>query len=105
MAMLRSERFFQAMALPYDLITRQPIWELDCARMALELPPRCRLVVDLGCGPGNSATHLRERVPAVVGIDPAPAMLRRARRRDPRLFLVEGDGRNLPVRDRSVDAV
>lgn len=103
--MLRSERFFQAVALPYDLVTRQPMWELHCARMALELPPRCRLVVDLGCGPGNSATHLRDSVPGVVGIDPARAMLRRARRRDPRLWLLRGDGRSLPLRDRSVDAV
>jgi ubiquinone/menaquinone biosynthesis C-methylase UbiE len=103
--MLRSERFFQLVALPYDLVTRQPVWELDCARMALELPPRSRLVVDLGCGPGNSATHLRDRVPDVVGIDPARAMLRRARQRDPRLLLVQGDGRSLPLRDRSVDAV
>jgi ubiquinone/menaquinone biosynthesis C-methylase UbiE len=103
--MLRSEQFFQAVALPYDLITRQPVWELDCARMASELPPRCRLVVDLGCGPGNSATHLRASVPVVAGVDRAPAMLRRARRRDPRLLLVQGDARGLPLRDGSVDAI
>jgi ubiquinone/menaquinone biosynthesis C-methylase UbiE len=103
--MLRSERFFQAVALPYDLVTRHPVWELDCARMASELPHPCRLVVDLGCGPGNSATHLRESVPAVVGIDHASAMLDRARRRDPRLLLVRGDARRLPLRDGSADAV
>jgi len=103
--MQRSERFFQAVALPYDLVTRQPVWELDCARMASELPLPCRVVVDLGCGPGNSATHLRDAVPAVVGIDHAPAMLGRARRRDPRLLLIRGDARRLPLRDGSADAV
>jgi len=103
--MLRSERFFQVVALPYDLVTRQPVWELDCARMTLELPPRCRLVVDVGSGPGNSATHLRDRVPQVVAIDHSPAMLGRARLRDPRLLLLRGDARRLPLRDRSVDAV
>ena len=103
--MLRSERFFQAVALPYDLVTRQPVWELDCARMASELPPGCRLVVDLGCGPGNSATHLRDRIPDVVGIDHAKAMLHRARLRDARLLLVRGDARCVPLREGSVDAV
>jgi len=103
--MLRSERFFHAVALPYDLVTRHPVWERDCARMASELPPRCRRALDLGCGPGNSATHLRDAVPAVIGLDHAPAMLRRARGRDPRLLLVRGDARALPLRDGSLDAV
>jgi ubiquinone/menaquinone biosynthesis C-methylase UbiE len=103
--MLRSERLFQAVAFPYELVTRHPVWERDCKRMASELPPGCRRALDLGCGPGNSATHLRDVVPAVLGIDHAPAMLRRARRRDPRLLLVRGDARALPVRDASLDAV
>lgn len=105
MRLLRSERFFEAVALPYELVTRHAMWERDCARMASELPPRCRRVVDLGCGPGNSATHLRETVPDVVALDHSPAMLRRARQRDPRLLLVRGDARSLPLRGGSVDAV
>ena len=103
--MLRSERFFEAVAFPYELVTRHPVWERDCARMASELPPRCVRVLDLGCGPGNSAMHLRDVVPAVVALDHSPAMLRRAQRRDARLRLVRGDARALPLRDGSVDAV
>ena len=103
--MLRGDLFFQAVAIPYELVTRHPVWELDCARMAAELPPRCRLAVDIGCGPGNSATHLRDKVPWVIALDPAAAMLRRARRRDARLALVCGDAGGLPLRDGSVDAV
>jgi ubiquinone/menaquinone biosynthesis C-methylase UbiE len=103
--MLRSDLLFQAVAIPYELVTRHRVWERDCARMAAELPPHCRLVVDIGCGPGNSATHLRNRVPSVVALDPARAMLRRARRRDGRLALVCGDGGNLPLRTGSLDAV
>ncbi|HYZ88058.1 MAG TPA: class I SAM-dependent methyltransferase [Myxococcales bacterium] len=103
--MLRSDVFFQAVALPYDLVTRHPVWIRDCARLTAELPPRCRLVADVGCGPGNSATQTRDAVGSVAGIDPAPAMLRRARRRDPRLLLVRGDATRLPLRDQSVDAV
>ena len=103
--MFRSDLFFQAVALPYELVTRQRVWERHCAQMATELPPGSRRVLDLGCGPGNSATHLRDSVPQVVALDPAPAMLRRARRRDARLWLVQGDARSLPLRDGSVDAV
>ena len=103
--MLRSERFFEAVALPYELVTRHPVWEGDCARMASELPPRCRRALDLGCGPGNSAKHVRDAVQSVVAIDHSPAMVRRAHRRDPRLLVLRGDARALPLRDGSVDAV
>jgi len=103
--MLRSDVFFQAVALPYELVTRHPVWERDCARMAAELPRHCRLVADVGCGPGNSATYSRDAVQSVVAIDPARAMLHRARRRDPRLLLLRADAARLPLRDASVDAV
>jgi SAM-dependent methyltransferase len=103
--MLRSDVFFQAVAFPYELVTRHPVWESDCARMVHELPPRCRLVVDVGCGPGNSATYTRDAVPSVVAVDAARAMLHRARRRDRRLALVHADAARLPFRERSVDAV
>src|SRR5207248_3329834 len=43
--MLRSERLFQAVALPYALVTRHPVWERDCARMASELRPGCRAIL------------------------------------------------------------
>jgi ubiquinone/menaquinone biosynthesis C-methylase UbiE len=103
--MVRSDLFFKAVAIPYELVTRHPVWELDCARMAAELPAKCHRAVDIGCGPGNSATHLRDKVPWVVALDPARSMLRRARRRDARLALVCADARRLPLRDGSVDAV
>jgi ubiquinone/menaquinone biosynthesis C-methylase UbiE len=104
-SVLRSDVFFQAVAIPYELVTRHPLWELDCARMTAEVPAACHLALDIGCGPGNSATHLRDRVASVVALDPAPAMLRRARRRDRRLALVCGDAGHLPLRDGTVDAV
>jgi ubiquinone/menaquinone biosynthesis C-methylase UbiE len=103
--MLRSDVFFHAVALPYELVTRHPVWEHDCARMARELPARCNLVADVGCGPGNSATHTRDAVCSVVAIDAASAMLHRARRRDPRLVLLRADAGRLPLRDGTVDAV
>src|SRR2546430_17741407 len=73
--MLRSSRFFDKVALPYELLTRHPIWERHCARMAEELPAGARLILDVGCGPGNSTRHL----PAGAGgADLALSMLPRA---------------------------
>lgn len=103
--MIRGELLFQAVAIPYELVTRQRAWEEHCAEMAAELPAGCRRVLDVGCGPGNSATHLRDLFADVIALDHAPAMLRRARRRDPRLRLVRGDARALPLGDGSIDAV
>ncbi|MFL5398938.1 MAG: methyltransferase domain-containing protein, partial [Myxococcales bacterium] len=91
--MLSSARLFQAVALPYQLVTRHRVWERHCAQMATELPTGARLVVDLGCGPGNSSKHLRDAVNGtVIGIDPVQSMLLLARRRDPRLALLRADG-------------
>lgn len=70
-------------------------------------------VLEVGCGPGHALVGLADRVgPAgrVVGLDAAPGMLDRARRRVAgaglfgRVGLVLGDARSLPVADGVVDA-
>src|ERR1700730_2750137 len=100
--MLRSSALFQAVALPYELLTRHPVWQRHCARMALELPRGARLILDLGCGPGNSTA----RPPAAtVGGDHAFPMPHRARRLEPRMPLLCLDAIALPVRTGSLDAV
>jgi ubiquinone/menaquinone biosynthesis C-methylase UbiE len=104
--MFRSGPLFDLVALPYELLTRHPVWERHCEQMAAELPLGTNRVLDLGCGPGNSTVHLRDAVgPGVVGGDFAMAMLHRARRRDRALRLTCCDGGNLPVRTASLDAV
>src|SRR5438132_4300670 len=100
--MLRSGLFFDVVALPYELLTRHPVRERHCARMARELPQPADRVLDLGCGPGNSTVHLG---PGAIGGDYALAMLHRARRRSPQLPLVCLDAGALPLRSGSVDAV
>jgi trans-aconitate 2-methyltransferase len=52
-----------------------------------------RLVVDLGCGPGNSTELLLERYPQsnIVGLDSSPDMLRKARERLPTCKFIEAD--------------
>src|SRR5712664_419161 len=100
--MLRSSALFQAVALPYELLTRHPVWRRHCARMALELPKGARLVLDLGCGPGNSTVQLPI---GTVGADCSLPMLRRARRRKPGMPLVCLQAAALPARSGSLDAV
>src|SRR2546428_1904556 len=102
--MLHSGALFDAVALPYELLTRHPVWERHCAQMATELPDGARLVLDLGCGPGNSTVHLRQAIGSgALGGDFSMSMLRRARRRD--LSVACLDAGALPVREGSVDAV
>src|SRR5438270_14007496 len=99
--MVRSSRLFEAVALPYELLTRHAVWERHCARMAEELPAGARRILDLGCGPGNSTAQL----PAgAIGGDRAITMLRRARRRAA-LPLVCLDAAALAFRTASPDAV
>jgi trans-aconitate 2-methyltransferase len=65
---------------PRDLLAQVPL-------------QRPQLVVDLGCGPGNSTELLVERFPQteVIGLDASPDMLRKARERLPQCRFVEAD--------------
>jgi trans-aconitate 2-methyltransferase len=65
---------------PRDLLAQVPLTEP-------------RLVIDLGCGPGNSTELLIERYPQakVIGLDSSPDMLRQARERLPKCAFVETD--------------
>jgi trans-aconitate 2-methyltransferase len=65
---------------PRDLLAQVPL-------------QRPNLVVDLGCGPGNSTELLAERYPnsKVVGLDSSPDMLRKARERLPQCDFIEAD--------------
>jgi ubiquinone/menaquinone biosynthesis C-methylase UbiE len=98
--MLRSDLFFRVTALPYQLLTRHPVWEQHCARMALELPAGAVRILDLGCGPANSTAYLGA---GAVGGDRAMPMLRLARKRWQKLVCL--DAAELPVRSGSLDAV
>jgi ubiquinone/menaquinone biosynthesis C-methylase UbiE len=104
--MRRSSFLFELASLPYELLTSAPVWERHCAQMATELPQGARLVLDLGCGPGNATVHLRDAVgPGAAGGDFALPMLRRARKRERSLSLVCLDAGMLPIRDAALDAV
>jgi len=61
------------------------------------------VVVDLGCGPGHVGASLAPALGRVVGVDLSAGMLAQARRRHPRVTVVQGDLRNLPLADGVAD--
>jgi ubiquinone/menaquinone biosynthesis C-methylase UbiE len=62
------------------------------------------LTLDVGCGTGRNLPLYRNGV-GVIGLDPARASLRRARRRAPRARLVCGSAEALPFHDGTFDTV
>jgi ubiquinone/menaquinone biosynthesis C-methylase UbiE len=58
------------------------------------------IVIDIGCGPGVAARYAARQGARVVGVDPAPVMLRVARRTTRRSLdvrFVEGAAETLPI--------
>jgi len=91
-----SAPLFDALAAAYDehfaVPHRAAYDELAWERLEAVLPEESGLVVDAGCGVGRWAERLIDRGHRVIGIEPAPAMARAARERNPgdHFTLVEG---------------
>jgi ubiquinone/menaquinone biosynthesis C-methylase UbiE len=65
-------------------------------------------VVDIGCGPGSAVREAAHRGARVIGVDPAPVMLRLARaltRDRPGITWAEGTAEDLPEADGSATVV
>ena len=108
---------FDVGALPYAILTAQPTWRTHGGKLAELCGVRAGdHVLDLGCGPGESAFGMLERVPGlrVTGLDISPAMIRFAklrrrtlgtRHRADTAECVLGDAMNLAYPDATFDAV
>lgn len=82
----------------------------EAARVAIRLADlqRGERVVDVGCGPGVAVRQARMAGAEVIGVDPAPVMLRVARARwrsDPAVDWRLGVAEKLPVGDGWADVV
>jgi ubiquinone/menaquinone biosynthesis C-methylase UbiE len=87
------------------LIGRGPV-----ARLAADLTDVANgdRVVDVGCGPGAAVREAARRGAEVIGIDPAPVMLKLARRlsrRDASITWADGAAEALPLPDGSATVV
>jgi ubiquinone/menaquinone biosynthesis C-methylase UbiE len=65
------------------------------------------VVVDVGCGPGAAVRHAARLGATVIGVDPAPVMLRvaRALTRSTNARYVEGTAEALPIEDDAATVV
>src|SRR5690349_7406287 len=59
-------------------------------------------VCDLGCGPGHVTRYLHDRGVRVCGLDLSLNMLLHARRLNPAINFIQGDGLNLGLADRAL---
>lgn len=73
--------------------------------MVLRSLPAGAHLIDAGYGVAKWPSALRRRGHHAVGVDVSPAVLARARQREPGVPLVVADTRRLPVRDGALDAV
>jgi SAM-dependent methyltransferase len=80
-------------------------WRLQRDRFLELVPPPGRLTVDVGCGEGRLARHLKTLGHTVLAVDRAPTMVRHAHEADPELDVREADARALPLDGGAADLV
>lgn len=102
----RTQHLYDVVAADYARLLPDVALETEDERRLLSgVVPLTGLVLDVGCGTGRVAAHLRSLGATVVGLDLSPGMLAVARAADPDVPLVAGSLRRLPLRDASVAAV
>ncbi|MFB0515346.1 MAG: ubiquinone/menaquinone biosynthesis methyltransferase [Candidatus Neomarinimicrobiota bacterium] len=104
-------RMFGEIAHHYDFLNRLLSLRMDVRwrrRLAgsIKVQPGDR-ILDLACGTGDVARHIGQRQPEclVVGADPVPGMLSKARNKFPPLIPVCCESENLPFPDNIFQAV
>jgi ubiquinone/menaquinone biosynthesis C-methylase UbiE len=80
-------------------------WQYHRDQFLELLPPPGRLTLDVGCGEGRLARHLKALGHSVVALDGAPSMVEAAREADPEIETLLGDAADLPFPDRHADLV
>jgi demethylmenaquinone methyltransferase/2-methoxy-6-polyprenyl-1,4-benzoquinol methylase len=101
-------RMFDRIAPIYDAMNRVMTAGLDRRWRRVTVAEAVRpgdRVLDACCGTGDLAIAARRAgAGEIVGLDFSPAMLERARRKEPEIEWVEGDVLSLPFADESFDA-
>lgn len=67
------------------------------------LPAPGKRTVDVGCGEGRLARHLKQLGHAVVGIDASPSLVAAAHEADPSMDIVLANAASIPLRDKCAD--
>lgn len=102
-----SVTFFGRVGGEWDQVRAQLFGGQFTCEALLGLIPRNWVVADIGCGTGNAAEVLAQRVEQVIAIDQSTGMLDAAKRRldgATNVRFVEGQVESLPLKDATVDA-
>jgi SAM-dependent methyltransferase len=78
-------------------------WRFHRDQFLQIVPPPGRRTVDIGCGEGRLARHLKELGHHIVGIDASPSLVAAARATDPAIDIHVANSAALPLDDASVD--
>jgi SAM-dependent methyltransferase len=78
-------------------------WRFHRDQFLRLVPAPGRRTVDIGCGEGRLARHLRQLGHSVVAIDGSPSLVAAARRLDPSMDVRLADAAALPLEDASAD--
>lgn len=78
-------------------------WRFHRDQFLRLLPPPGRQTVDIGCGEGRLARHLKELGHRIVGIESSPSLIAAAREFDSSIDVRLADAAALPLEDASVD--
>lgn len=73
------------------------------AAMRARAPWAGRTLLDLGCGSGYWLPGYADEAAEVIGVEPDPRLLPRARNRDPRVRVLRGSAEHIPLDDQCVD--
>ncbi|MCC3778361.1 class I SAM-dependent methyltransferase [Streptomyces sp. UNOB3_S3] len=98
---------YETVAADYDVLAVDPLfsrWVSFYHELIGKYGSGGRVLLDVGCGTGNSTVAFRDLGYEVAGCDLSPSMIERARAKAPGLPFTVGDVRDLPVLG-SFDAV
>ncbi len=104
---MKTRQFFNTIAEDWDELNREVLGEFSLSNAIQQnIPKKCAVAVDLGCGTGEVLGKLLEASQTVIGVDGSPRMLELARRRfheserkSSQLSLRIGELDHLPLRD------
>lgn len=97
------ERWSPFRAWLYSLVNRSP--KSNSAVVDLTRLSTGDRFLDVGCGPGAAVEHAAGTGARVAGIDPSPAMVKRASKRVPSADVRVGSAEQIPFPDDSFDVV
>lgn len=98
-----TERFSKASSKYHQAATVQQ----QVGRNLLAYNPlrKSKVTVDLGCGPGTFAPHLKKFSETLLAVDLSADMLKQCQANEPLVVPIQADAQHLPLPDASVDLI